>query len=176
LAALSLGIPYIGVDSNIQLSSAYKKLLNYEPNPDVTLIFKPSEQVDFSKMHYDLIFTSPPYFQLEKYEGMQDYTKSSFLTDFFKPTVLQAWKHLRKGGHMVLNMPEEMYESIAHELPPLKKILKLYLADKHPQSASRRTALRTTERTENMYVWEKAKTRTLKVRVGNREIKNTSQL
>jgi 16S rRNA G966 N2-methylase RsmD len=164
LAAMSLGIPYIGIDSNTHLSSAYNQLLRYESHPDVTMIFKPAEQVNLSNRVYDLIFTSPPYFQLEKYEGMKGYTKSTFLSEFFKPTVLHAWKHLQRGGHMILNMPEEMYLSIAKELPPLKQVLKLYLPDKHPKAASMRTTLDTKERTENMYVWKKTKNRTLKKR------------
>jgi hypothetical protein len=164
LAALSLGIPYIGIDANKHLSSAYEKLTSYESS-EVTMIFKPAEMVDMSNMNYDLVFTSPPYFQLEKYEGMRDYSKSSFIEDFFRPTVLQAWKYLRKGGHMVLNMPEEMYETIAKDLPPLKQILKLYLADKHPKAASMRTTLVTTERSENMYVWQKkSNKRTLRLK------------
>jgi hypothetical protein len=73
LAAMSMGIPYIGVDANTKLETSYKRLVELDPSATVTMIFKPSEQVDFSKYDYDLVFTSPPYFMIERYERMPAY-------------------------------------------------------------------------------------------------------
>ena len=65
LAAMSMGIPYIGVDANTKLEASYRNMMALDDSK-VTMIFKPSEQVDFSKYDYDLVFTSPPYFMISK--------------------------------------------------------------------------------------------------------------
>jgi tRNA G10 N-methylase Trm11 len=78
---------------------------------EVIMIFKKSQDVDYSKLpKYDLIFTSPPYFDLEKYEGMEIFkNKDEFIEKYWRPTIEKAYKYLEKGGHLALNMPEEMY-------------------------------------------------------------------
>ena len=114
IAAMSQNIDYIGIDSNKKLIPAYRKMVNdfkSETESEIELIFKKSENVDYSKLKpYDMIFTSPPYFSLEKYEGMTKYKNNEeFINDYFLPTVEKAYKYLKRGGHMVFNMPKEMY-------------------------------------------------------------------
>jgi tRNA1(Val) A37 N6-methylase TrmN6 len=143
LAAISLGIPYIGVDANKNLKNSYEQMIkmyagagagagadagtNHTNNGSkVKMIFSPAEKVDFSKFDYDLIFTSPPYFTLEKYENMPVYrSKREFIDVFFIPVILSAWRYLKVGGKMALNMPEEMFEAIRDYLPKLSK--KIYM-------------------------------------------------
>jgi len=161
LAAMSLGIPYIGMDANTRLAPAYRQLIaTLEPDADVQLLFQPAETVDFSRFHhtYDLVFTSPPYFTIEEYEKMPSYpTKDAFLSQFFIPVTLSAWKNLRRRGHMALNMPEEMYDAVRSHLPPLHQTIKMPLANRHPTNASKRQALGQTDtsRHELIYVWWK---------------------
>lgn len=159
MAAMSMGIPYIGYDSNKKLEPSYKKMIKtLEPDADVELHFQPSETGDFSKHKYDLVFTSPPYFTLEKYEGMPKYEKDQgFIDDFFAPVVKSAWTHLLPGGHMALNMPEEMYEAIKTCLPKVHKKLKMPLMDRHATEAVLGSDLKKgkTERFEYVYVWKK---------------------
>jgi len=65
------------------LETSYRNMTGLDDSK-VTLIFKPSEQVDFSKYDYDLVFTSPPYFMIERYEKMPPYkSKQEFLENFF---------------------------------------------------------------------------------------------
>jgi tRNA1(Val) A37 N6-methylase TrmN6 len=143
LAAISLGVPYIGIDANTNLKKSYEQMIkmyacadadagagagtNHTNNGSkVKMIFSPAEKVDFSKFDYDLIFTSPPYFTLEKYENMPAYgSKKEFLDVFFIPVILSAWRYLKVGGKMALNMPEEMFEAIRDYLPKLSK--KIYM-------------------------------------------------
>jgi hypothetical protein len=162
LAAMSLGIPYIGIDANTRLAPAYRQLIaTLEPNAPVQLYFQPAETIDFSRFHhqYDLVFTSPPYFTIEEYEKMPSYpTKEAFLTRFFLPVTLAAWKGLRRRGHMALNMPEEMYEALTPHLPPLHQTMKMPLANRHPTNATKKQKLghQDKERHELIYVWRKA--------------------
>jgi hypothetical protein len=161
LAAMSMDIPYIGIDANKKLEKTYEKMIEtYEPDADVTLIFKPSEQVDFSKFKYDLVFTSPPYFMIEEYETMPAYkSKQDFLDTFFIPVTMSAWKNLVPGGNMALNMPEEMYEAIKTFLPKIKRTFILPLSNRHPTNSSTGSKLgkENKERHELIYVWHKQK-------------------
>lgn len=168
MAAMSMGIPYIGIDANSKLETAYNKMISlYEPDAKVKLFFQPSESFDFSKHRYDLIFTSPPYFKLEEYEKMPEYpTKQAFLDRFFIPVVLNSWQHLLPGGTMALNMPEEMYDAIQSLLPRIQKKLVLPLSSRHPRAAALKTTLRKNDapRGEYIYVWHKSKSFTRKLK------------
>lgn len=172
LAAMAAGIPYTGIDANVDLAHPYKAMIAaYAPTAPVNMLFQPAETVDFAAFDYDLVFTSPPYYMLEKYSHMPAYgTKREFADRFFVPVVRAAWRHLRRGGHMVLNMPAAMLRDLeagAPELPPVADTLPLTLANKHPMVATRRAhgsrrRARTSRigaerpRTEAMFVWRKA--------------------
>ena len=181
IAAMSLGIPYTGIDTNVHLRTGYDAMVKmYEPTARVKMIFEPSETVDFSMFKYDLVFTSPPYFKLEEYEKMPAYKdKKDFLQRFFIPVVLKAWKHLLPGGHLALNMPEEMYEAVESLLPRIQRILHLPLANRHAANASRQISIgkKLEKRTENIYVWYKRRVgKTRKHRMTrNRTLKKNSK-
>jgi hypothetical protein len=160
LGTIAYGVPYIGIDANKNLQSAYKQMLEtIKPETPVTVLFQPSETVDVSKFNYDLVFTSPPYFMLEEYEKMPAYgSKEGFLDKFFRPVVKNAWTHLQTGGHMALNMPKEMYDAIKDDLPPLHKRLQLPVMSRHPVNAATGKEIGETDkgqRTEGIYVWKK---------------------
>jgi hypothetical protein len=161
IAAMAMGIPYVGIDANKGLQSAYKKMIaSYAHDAPVTMIFKPSETVDFSQFAYDLVFTSPPYFMIEEYERMPEYgSKEGFLEKFFRPVVREAWRHLRVGGHMALNMPHEMYMAIRNDLPPVARRIQMPVSNRHPTNARRGRKLGTEKaRHELIYVWKKTDT------------------
>lgn len=179
LAAMSMGIPYYGFDANVNMRTAYQRMIaavNPEGAAPIQMRFQPSETVDFSKYKYDLVFTSPPYFMLEEYEEMPAYTdKKNFLNRFFVPVIRGVWRHLIRGGHMALNMPEEMYEAVKDLLPPLHHTILLPLHNRHPTNAVRGHGLgvEDKERSEFIYVWKKGatnktQTQTRKKRTGQR--------
>ena len=160
LAAMSLGIPYTGVDTNKSLKKGYEAMVKaYEPTATVAMHWQPSETVDFSKIKYDLVFTSPPYFMIEEYKNMQAYKdKRNFIHSFFVPVVTAAFKNLPKGGHMALNMPEEMYEYVRGCLPRLHRTMKLPVSQRYAKegNAKQDSILKgAEERFEYIYVWKK---------------------
>ena len=161
LAAMSMNIPYVGIDANKKLETSYRNMINlYEPAAPIKLIFKPSEKVDFSKFNYDLIFTSPPYFMIEEYEKMPAYeSKQNFLNTFFVPVIHSAWNGLIPGGNMALNMPEEMYEAIKEFLPKVKRELILPLSNRHPVNTAKGSTFGKEDKSrhELIYVWHKQK-------------------
>jgi hypothetical protein len=160
LAAMSLGIPYIGVDANVSLKKSYQAMIrDFEPDAKVSMIFQPSETVDFSKYNYDLIFTSPPYFMIEKYENMPGYKgKEAFLDEFFRPVVRSAWKHLKKGGKMALNMPHDMYMAIKDELPKVSRRIQMPLHARDTRKNKKKGTVKNNKSGkphELVYVWNK---------------------
>jgi len=165
LAAMSLGIPYIGIDANTRLRPAYERMVAaLEPTASVDMYFQPSETFDFSQHRYDLVLTSPPYFRLEKYEKMPEYgSKQGFLDVFFRPVVVAAWAGLAVGGHMALNMPSEMYEAVRDLLPRLTRTIILPVHNRHPVGAHV-GVLNNAPRGEVVYVWRKMRRQTRKGR------------
>ena len=169
LGAMAYGVPYIGIDANVNMRPAYEQMIKtVDPNADVKLFFQPSETVDFSKFTYDLVFTSPPYFMLEEYEKMPQYgSEEGFLEKFFRPVVAAAWKNLKSPGHMALNMPKAMYDAVKKDMPPLWKRLQLPVASRHPSNASAGRSIGEKDvgqRSEGIYVWKKGGNKTRKAK------------
>lgn len=127
IGAMSQNIDYVGIDSNKRLKIPYGRMIKDfrdKTKSKVMMIFDRSENINYSKLpKYDLIFTSPPYFSLEQYEGMKQYENNEdFADSYFIPTVTQAWKYLSMGGILALNMPAEMYELLKMRVPMLGKV------------------------------------------------------
>lgn len=152
IGAMSQNIDYIGIDSNTNLRKPYNDMINdfkNKTNSKVKMIFSKSENVNYSSLPpYDMIFTSPPYFTLEKYQNMKEYKDyDDFINSYFIPTINKSFKHLLKGGYIILNMPEKMYLSIKPLLGPAK-ILKMPIRNRFAYKSN-------IQRTENIYYWKK---------------------
>ena len=155
LASMALGIPYYGVDTNVSLRETYDEMIrDYNPHKvRVEMTWQPAETADFRGKHYDLILTSPPYYTLERYPNMPEYTSADdFYARFLVPVVVKAFKYLRVGGHMCLNMPEDMYEAVKESLPPLLEVVP-YL--KRNRNAALKDGKKKPAESENIYVWKK---------------------
>lgn len=169
IAAMAAGIPYYGCDANTRMRKSYEDLIGIAreagAEPVVRMTFQPSETVmDWRReiaggAKYDLIFTSPPYFTLEKYEEMPEYAgREGFLKTFLEPVVERAWAGLEPGGYMALNMPEFMYQAVRDLLPPLWGRRKLGIAARHGKEAvrDRKITLKSGEKSfEWIYIWRK---------------------
>jgi len=153
LGAMSADINYIGFDTNKNLRSAYASMIKAYPHDcDVQIHFQDSSKVDYSKYTYDMVFTSPPYFQktkpTEKYEGMPHYaTREEFNEKFFFPVVENTYKHLQRGGHYALNIPQDMYADVKKVLGACSK--------KYPLQIQKRFAGKEGGYKEFIYVWNK---------------------
>jgi len=82
LGSWALGIDYTGIDTNLNLMEGYdgmiKMLYEYDKSvgrksPSLTMIWKNTLSVDYETINYDLILTSPPYYNLEVYEYMNPF-------------------------------------------------------------------------------------------------------
>jgi hypothetical protein len=121
VAALAKGINYIGIDTNLSLQTPYDKMIDFYKQflasasshvPDVQIHFQPSETFDFSAVKYDMVFTSPPYFDLESYEHMPKYEGyEHWVQTFLLPVVTNSWTNLQPNGWMCLNIPSNRFDS-----------------------------------------------------------------
>lgn len=145
---------YIGIDSNKKLKTPYgnmvKLLKELNCQTNIKLIFDDALNVDYSKLHYDCVLTSPPYFNLEIYEGMQPRSQEDWINYFYIPIFSKTFKHLKKGGHYILNISHEIYKSAA--LPTLGKAnITIPLKKKSLPKNSKLTK----DYSEFIYVWKK---------------------
>jgi hypothetical protein len=104
---------YIGIDSNRELEHPYSRLtafLKDKTHTKVTMHWGDATAFDYSQMKYDLVLTSPPYFNIEKYRGMKEYaTRRQWIDEFYRPTFMRIFESLADGGTMALNLNETLY-------------------------------------------------------------------
>lgn len=133
VAASALNIPkYIGIEINTNLSEPYEKLQNYlttKSSTQIQMIFDNALNIDYTKLHYDFVFTSPPYYFIQKYENNIEYANKTDMNElFYKPLFTKVYNGLKPGGYYIINVCKEVYENIliklfgeAHQIFPYKK-------------------------------------------------------
>jgi hypothetical protein len=109
---------YVGFDPSTKTFPVYQEQKKFYDNvlgcdKKVTLINLPSEDVNYDELpEVDLFFSSPPYFMAERYEDnpAQSWVRYKTIDDWkykFLFVVLEkAWKKIKQGGHMVINISD----------------------------------------------------------------------
>lgn len=113
LGAMSLGCQYTGIDTNHDLQEGYDRLFQVT-GTQATMLWQPAETVDFTKLEYDFILTSPPFGDLEMYQNQPTY--QNWEKQFLLPVVKGAFFSLKHGGWMALCIPYGLAKSIAQEI------------------------------------------------------------
>ena len=128
VGACALDLPkYIGIDANANLEPLYKKMsafLQPRSTTNISLFFQDALTVDYSKLKYDVVFTSPPYYNIEIYRKNNgrkgktqekhievQKTKAEWNETFYKPLFERTWAAMQSPGYYILNVPQEVYES-----------------------------------------------------------------
>lgn len=124
IAAMAAGIRYVGVDPNEELFSGYQNIHDFfasaADNPRITLICSTIQEADlptqFDKSEmFDMVFTSPPYWNLEEYSGagrVKETSESAWLWNFLWPMLDICTRRINPGGHLILNLnqrPRQTY-------------------------------------------------------------------
>lgn len=133
VAASALKIKkYIGIEINKNLKQPYEemtKFLKKYSNTEIQMIFEDALTIDYSNLYYDFVFTSPPYYFIQKYENNVVYNSKKEMDElFYKPLFTKVYNGLQPGGHFIINVCKEVYENVlvklfgeAHEIYPYKK-------------------------------------------------------
>ena len=113
-------------------------------------MFKDALKVDYSKLDYDCVLTSPPYYNVEIYEGTEAKSDEEWEEKFYIPLFSETYKHLKRGGHYILNIPKDLYDNVCVPLFG-KANVKIPLKKKaHPKNS-----LTEKDYNEFIYVWKK---------------------
>ena len=106
-------VSYTGVDPNKEAVSKYCDMIDeFGIEEDITIFNDCAEDVDYGDKKFDLVFTSPPYFDLERYtaetnQSWKRYKKlNDWLENFLFASIENAWNHLEEGGHLILNISD----------------------------------------------------------------------
>ena len=134
LGAWSLGINYTGIDTNVEMIPAYTNMMDFlkaetgfdnalfaiDNGSNLNMIWQSCLDVDFSKIEYDFVLTSPPYINLEIYEHMTEWDNDkAFYETFFIPLWQKCVTNIKKGGHVCFNISPKMYDdAVKHGLTP----------------------------------------------------------
>lgn len=120
LGAWALGIDYTGIDTNTSMKPAYDAMIQHLNADNLKMIWSSCLDVDFAKLDYDFVLTSPPYINLEVYEHMTKWdSDKSFYWDFFIPLWKKCVDNIKPGGHVCFNISPRMYSAaLEHGLLP----------------------------------------------------------
>jgi hypothetical protein len=149
VAATALNLDaYYGVEINKDLKEPYDKLVTYLQTKSAThfdIRICDAVQFDYTKIIYDTVFTSPPYYTIEKYPNSVNYeSKKDMDEKFYKPLFMNTYNGLQTGGHYIINVCKEVYD----------KVLKELLGEAH-ESFPLKKSKRQNDYTEMVYVWKK---------------------
>ena len=114
-AAMMQNIKYIGIDINIDLKPDYERMItDFSGNCNYELYFQDCLSIDYSKLNYDMVFTSPPYENIEIYPNNPKRTPKEW-RDFYKKIFKVLWDNL-KSGTFIININEKIYTTILVQL------------------------------------------------------------
>jgi predicted RNA methylase len=121
VACAALNIPnYIGIEINRNLKEPYSNMIEFLKNHSKTkvdLFFQDALAIDYSKLNYDLVFTSPPYYFIEKYQENAIYKNKKEMDDlFYRPIFKKVYDSLERKGYFIINVCKEVYENILLDL------------------------------------------------------------
>lgn len=112
LAAMSLGMEYVGYDPNVELREGHSKMIEmFGDTKKHKVIYEPFEKANVTGGPYDVIFTSPPYYTVEEYaRGQKGQSIVSYpelpqwMVWFLFASLMKAWQHLNDGGYLILHL------------------------------------------------------------------------
>tara|TARA_R110000803_G_scaffold4058_1_gene13945 strand:- start:560 stop:1858 length:1299 start_codon:yes stop_codon:yes gene_type:complete len=125
LGATSLGINYIGFDTNTDLRPGYEKMIQglcdcpiFFREEDIQLFWESSLNEDIiSTLDYDMVLTSPPYEEKDNYMEVYSHmtpwqSEEQFYTEFLIPLIDLCHKYLKDGGKSCWNISPKMYKKL----------------------------------------------------------------
>lgn len=118
LAAIAHGAElYVGYDPNTDLKKGHNEIIRTfipkEFRKKFSIKYTPFERSKLnSNQTFDMVFTSPPYFDLEVYSNKNTQSIKSFknvkdwINGFLLPAIQKSWNVLDTNGHMVLHIAD----------------------------------------------------------------------
>lgn len=160
---------YIGIDPNT--NNNYKGLIDWlnendypifdEDTKEIKIINQPAEDVDYSKLgEFDLIFTSPPYYNLEVYSDQVTQSCNRYKSynewfrNFLAKTIDKTLNVLSMNGHILINIKNIKGYNIADDMVRYMN-KKSILKQKGSLSMSQTTISKDKDIKEYIFVFQK---------------------
>jgi len=127
VGAMMKNINYIGIDLNKDLETGYQRLIKdfrEKTTSKIDLLFQDSNTIGYSNYKYDMVFTSPPYENIEIYKHMERKSIQEW-NQFYKEVFQKLWDDLQPSGTYIININDSIYTKILEPLfgPALESIL-----------------------------------------------------
>ena len=116
------GKHYVGIDPRKENHSIYKEQAEFyekhlgffEHDRKSEFHCSPAEDFDFTPYneHFDMVFTSPPYFSVERYsyDDTQSWVRykdiNDWNKDFLQTTLGNIWGSIKSGGYLLVNISD----------------------------------------------------------------------
>lgn len=109
---------YTGVDPSPHAHNGVTKIKNafqpYTKVNEINIIESPYEDTNLKNGYYDFALTSPPYFDVEKYEGEETSTNrygnfDLWVEKFYTPLIKKTYEYLKSGGCFALQVRSQTY-------------------------------------------------------------------
>jgi hypothetical protein len=120
------GSNYVGYDPNSLLIQPYQELISFlrsqNQSKSVQIKHKPAEELNEKPNSFDLVFTSPPYFDLELYntESTQSCirypTYTTWLNEFLFVILRKGVESLKDDGYLAINIKSSTKNDIVRDM------------------------------------------------------------
>lgn len=155
---------YVGVDPSMCMKDKYEKIINTLVDKDdrhkFIVINAPFEDAELPDMEFDIVFTSPPFFDFERYTDDKTQSIKKFNTcetwiqNFLFVSVKKAWNKLKKGKVMVLYVGNS---KICKYTSRLKEMINTELHGEYLGKVYYYIENNKRNKTRGMFVWKKYK-------------------
>ena len=123
LGAMAKGITYTGMDTNTNLRPSYDAMME-RFGGNCRMVWGDALEQDFTAIDYDMVLTSPPYWDtgnLEIYELMKIWkTEKEFYETFLIPLITKCRASIKRQGKVCFNISPKMYKALTgkYKSPP----------------------------------------------------------
>jgi len=111
--ACAAGVPrWIGCDSNPELIKPYELMIETLTKHSLTKIdmhYGDCLNLPYAKMEYDMVLYSPPFYNIEQYNG-QPFRLRHEWNHFYIVLCELSWQHLQVGGWYCIAVSNEIYD------------------------------------------------------------------
>lgn len=165
LGAIAYGCEYKGVDPSRCMFPVYKEIINTlvksaEDRKKYEVICDGFENVKVKSNYYDLVFTSPPFFDFEVYENNNSQSIEKFDTvdkwknHFLFPLLKKSYNALVVGGYLALYITD--YKGASY-IKDMKNHVKYKINGFRYEGDILWWNKDTNKKMRNIYVWKKIK-------------------
>jgi len=139
---------YLGIDPRKENHPIYQEQAEFydkhrtmfEVDKSVDFVISPAEEVEFTQMgEFDTVFTSPPYFGVERYsyDDTQSWVRYKTIEEwnekFLHKTLEKIWPSIKSGGYLMVNI-SDVYASSGAKQKRLNSGGKLWLEICNPMN------------------------------------------